>query len=51
MKVKVIDSFRDKYTDEVYEVDAELTVDEKRYEEIKNYVEKIKNTKNKENNK
>lgn len=41
MKVKVIEIFRDKYTNEVYELNHELTVDEKRYEEIKKYVEKI----------
>lgn len=47
MKVKVIDIFRDKYTNEVYKKGKELTVDEKRYEEIKTYVEKIPNKKEK----
>lgn len=47
MKVKVIDKFRDKYTDEVYEVGKELTVDEKRFKEIEMYVEKIQTKKEK----
>lgn len=40
-KVKVIEMFRDKYTNEVYELDQVLEVDEKRHQEIKNYVEEI----------
>ena len=47
MKVKVIDKFRDKYTDEVYEVGKELAVDEKRFKEIEMYVEKIQTKKEK----
>lgn len=47
MKVKVIEVFRDQYTDEVYELNRELEVDEKRFQEIKEYVEEIKKTKKK----
>ena len=58
-KVKVIEMFRDKYTNEVYELNRVLEVDEKRHQEIKNYVEEIteaeetkeKKKKNKENKK
>lgn len=39
MKVKVIESFRDKYTKEIYEIGRILTVTNERYEEIKKYVE------------
>lgn len=42
IKVKVVDIFRDQYTDQVYELNQELEVDEKRFEEIKAYVEIIK---------
>ena len=35
MKVRVKDVFRDKYTNEVYQIGKELNVDEKRYQEIK----------------
>lgn len=41
INVKVVDIFRDKYTNQVYELNDELEVDEKRFEEIKAYVEKI----------
>lgn len=47
MKVIVKDKFRDKYTDEVYEVGKELTVDEKRFKEIEKYVEKVQSKKEK----
>lgn len=47
MKVKVIDTFRDKYTNEVYKVGKELNVDENRYKEIKKYVEKVQSKKEK----
>lgn len=40
-KVKVIDIFRDKYTNQVYKLNDILEVDEKRYTEIKAYVEEI----------
>ncbi len=46
-KVKVIEMFRDKYTNEVYELNHKMEVDEKRYEEIKEYVEEIKDNKKK----
>lgn len=45
MKVRVKDVFRDKYTNEVYQIGKELNVDEKRYQEIKIYVEKIQSSK------
>ena len=47
MKVQVIEVFRDKYTDEVYELNRELEVDKKRFEEIKEYVQKANNDKTK----
>lgn len=40
-KVKVIDIFRDKYTNRVYKLNDILEVDEKRFLEIKAYVEEI----------
>lgn len=45
-KVKVIDIFRDKYTNQVYELNDILEVDEKRFNEIKVYVEEIIEEKN-----
>ena len=42
MKVKVKEIFRDKYTNEVYKLNDELDVTDARYEEIKKYVETIK---------
>lgn len=45
MKVRVKDVFRDKYTNEVYQIGKELNVDEKRYQEIEIYVEKIQSSK------
>ena len=48
MKVKVKEIFRDKYTNKVYKLNDELDVTDARYEEIKQYVEKIeKNNKKK----
>lgn len=47
MKVKVKEIFRDKYTNEVYKSNKELDVTDERYEEIKQYVEKIENNKKK----
>lgn len=41
MKVKVKEIFRDKYTNEVYKLNKELDVTDERYEEIKQYVEKV----------
>lgn len=41
MKVKVVEIFRDKYTNQVYKLDDILEVDEKRFTEIKAYVEEI----------
>ena len=41
MKVVVKTIFRDKYTRKVYKLDDEIDVTDKRYEEIKQYVEKI----------
>lgn len=45
-KVKVIDIFRDTYTNQVYELNDILEVDEKRFNEIKVYVEEIIEEKN-----
>lgn len=45
-KVKVIDIFRDTYTNQVYELNDILEVDEKRFDEIKAYVEEIIEEKN-----
>lgn len=45
MKVKVIEVFRDKYTNEVYKLNQILTVDKERHKEIKKYVEEIKEEK------
>mgnify|MGYP001738542482 FL=1 len=39
IKVKVMNKFVDKYTNELYEINQILEVTEKRYEEIKKYVE------------
>ena len=48
MKVKVKNKFRDKYTNKVYEINDKLDITNERYEEIKQYVEKIeKNNKKK----
>ena len=44
MKVKVIEIFRDKYTNKVYKLNDEIEITEKRFKEINekhNYVEKI----------
>lgn len=45
MKVVVKTIFRDKYTRKVYKLDDEIDVTDKRYEEIKQYVEKIEEKK------
>lgn len=47
VKVKVIDIFRDKYTNQVYKLNDILEVDEKRLDEIKRYVEKVQSKKEK----
>ena len=52
MKVKVIEVFRDKYTNKVYKLNDDIEVTEERFKEINeknNYVEKI--VKNKKENK
>lgn len=44
MKVKVIEVFRDKYTNEVYKINDEIEITEERFREINQdykYVEKI----------
>lgn len=51
IKVKVVDIFRDKYTDQIYELNQELDVDEKRFEEIKVYVKKIESQEEKNSKK
>lgn len=51
MKVKVIEIFRDKYTNKVYELNDNIEITEERFKEINekhNYVEKI--IENKKNN-
>lgn len=45
MKVRVISIFVDKNTKERYKLNTELEVSKERYEEIKKYVEIIKDTK------
>lgn len=49
MKVKVIEIFRDKYTNETYKLNQELDVDKERFKEIEKYVKEIKTNK-KQNN-
>lgn len=52
MKVKVIEVFRDKYTNKVYKLNDDIEVTEERFKEINeknNYVEKI--VENKKENK
>lgn len=52
MKVKVIEVFRDKYTNKVYKLNDDIKVTEERFKEINeenNYVEKI--VENKKENK
>ena len=52
MKVKVIEIFRDKYTNEVYKINDEIEITEERFKEINQkhkYVEKI--VENKKENK
>lgn len=44
MKVKVIEIFRDKYTNEVYKINDEIEITEERFKEINEeykYVEKV----------
>ena len=50
MKVKVIEVFRDKYTNKVYKINDEINIDENRFKEINQkhkYVEKIVEKENK----
>ena len=47
MKVKVIQRFVDKYTDEFYKIDQIIDVSKKRYLEIEKYVTLIEDTENK----
>lgn len=42
MKVKVVEMFRDKYTNEIYKEDKILDVDEKRFAEMGKFVEIVK---------
>ena len=48
MKVKVVSVFRDKYTNERYIAGKVIEVSKERYNEIKQYVEKIKTKKGQE---
>lgn len=45
MKVEVVEIFRDVYTSEIYTKGKILTIDDKRYQEIKSFVKIIKNKK------
>lgn len=45
MKVKVKEMFRDKYTNEVYKLDQELEINQKRFKEVEKYVQEIKTEK------
>lgn len=47
MKVRVVEMFRDIYTNEIYTKGKELTVDSKRYQEIKDFVKIIRNNRKK----
>lgn len=47
MKVEVTEIFRDVYTNEIYSKGKELTVDNKRYQQIKDFVKVIKKTRKK----
>lgn len=47
MKVEVTEMFRDVYTNEIYSKGKELNVDNKRYQQIKDFVKIIKNTRKK----
>lgn len=49
MKVKVISVFKDKDTKEINKLDKVLEVSKERYEEIKEYVEIINESKKKNN--
>lgn len=48
MKVKVVSVFRDKYTKETYKPNQVIEVSKERYNEVKQYVEKIKTKKGQE---
>ena len=45
MKVKVKEMFRDKYTNEVYKLDQELEINQKRFKVVEKYVQEIKTEK------
>lgn len=48
MKAKVVKSFRDKYTNEIYKENSEITISEERFAEILTvgpYVEKVEEPK------
>ena len=49
MEVIVKSVFRDKNTKETYKLNQTLNIDDKRYEEIKEFVEVVKETNNKNN--
>ncbi len=49
VKVKVISVFRDRDSKKIYPLNEEISVSKERYEEIKEYVEIIKTTKNDNN--
>ena len=49
MKVKVVEMFRDKYTNDIYNLNDVIEVNDKRYKEIERYVEVIKEKAKKDN--
>lgn len=51
MKVKVVERFVDKHTDEFYKIDQIIDVSKERYLEIKNYVTLIDDSDNIKNKK
>lgn len=48
MKVKVVSVFRDKHTNEIHKLNDEIEVSKERYDEVKQFVEKIKTKKGQE---
>lgn len=48
MKVKVMSIFRDKYTKKKHKIGDEIEVSNERYNEIKQFVEQVKDKKNTE---
>ena len=51
MNVKVIKKFKDKYTSEIHKIDEILEVTEKRFAELKDFVEEVKDDEGKDSEK